>query len=88
MFHLYISVAHNIYKQNFPYALQVVVMTTAEFLRKTFQGKHVDMYCSSCGWIEGKIKDCANGVVTLIGEHGATQVNIDSILSVTHAQNI
>jgi hypothetical protein len=60
-------------------------MTTTEFLQKTFQGKQVDMYCNKCGWICGRIKSCANGVVTLVGAEGPLNVNIDSILSVTHA---
>lgn len=63
-------------------------MTTTDFLRKTFQGKNVDMYCSNDGWVCGKIKACTDEIVTLIGTNGLQHVRVDNILSVTHAQNI
>jgi hypothetical protein len=88
MFVLCTFFVNNLYKKIFPQQCLVTVMASTEFLRKTFQGKKVDMYCASCGWVCGTLKECANGVVTLLGRDGPLTFNIDSILSVTHAQNI
>ena len=78
-------VCNNLYKKSFIEQSLVFVVTTADFLRKTFQGKKVDIYCAGSGWVCGTLKSCADGVVTLLVPDGPLQFNIDSILSVTHA---
>lgn len=58
-------------------------MAISDFVVKTFQNKDVDVYCGSSDWFYGTVKECLNGVLTLVAPEGEVHVNVERILSVS-----
>lgn len=54
-----------------------------EFLTTAFKGKEVDLYCGGKDWFYGHVKDCADGVVTLVAGENSVHISTDRILSVS-----